>query len=94
MTDADRKRLEAIKARCEAATEGPWQHEHRRKDDGMYRTEVFDMTGEAIACLAWHPVQHPGGTSTDRAENAAFIAHARADIPWLISLLEALDGLA
>ena len=83
--------IDAIKTALSAGpTPGPWRQEHKRCIDGMYRTLVFDSAGDEIAHLMWHPVPVPGGTSTDRAENAAYIAacHPQA----IAALLDALEA--
>ena len=50
-------------------TKGPWSQSHRKGRDSMYRTEVYDSTGETICCVSWHKVHDGNGvTSTDRAE--------------------------
>lgn len=66
-------RLSEIRARCDAATPGPWQHE---SDYGAY---IRDANG-ANVCLLYH------------SEDAAFIAHAREDIPYLLTEVERLSG--
>ncbi len=67
--------LDPIKARADAATEGPWGVEDARVfgDDG--RTQVCTLSGTR----AWLP-------------DAAFIAHARADVPALMDEVERLRG--
>jgi hypothetical protein len=69
--------LAAIKARCEAATPGPW----RNFGDWMIHTEL-DVEKRGI----------PGDKLVDtvRKENAEFIAHAREDVPKLIEENERL----
>lgn len=69
--------LDAIKARMEAASPGPWHHGERCVWE-VYDVVVSDGddgTGGAI---------HPG--------DAEFIAHAREDIPALIAEVERLRG--
>jgi hypothetical protein len=74
------ERLDAIKARCEAATRGPWtltgsKHQLVDSDDKapMYKS---------IVCEVWH----------DTPNNAAFIVHARQDIPDLLQEVERLQA--
>ena len=72
------------------ATPGPWSQDHRRREsDGYYRTEVFDSKSETIATLAWHAVPTDRGYTTDRGENAEFIAASRNSIKDI--LLELRD---
>ena len=58
-------------------TPGPWSQSHRQSPhDGMYRTQVYDASGETIATCAWYPVETEYGTETNREANAALIVHA------------------
>ena len=71
--------LEAIKARAEATTPGPWDvmgpahHRH-------------------IAVVGRHYITTPnkGGRSAHNEQVAEFIAHARTDIPALVAEVERL----
>ena len=74
-------RLSEIRARAEAATPGPWVAE--REDD--YEWTVVGSTYEpdcryVIADCGFDSPQ----------SNATFIAHARADIPYLLAEVERL----
>lgn len=77
------KRLEEIKARCEAATKGPWDY------DGMHpEINAPDEWGMIISMLR----MHPGDEILDDFGHAfnpdfEFIANARDDIPWLLTQL-------
>lgn len=75
-------RIDDIKRRAEAATEGPWE-EHNW--DVMEKPHVVA------------PSEHDGKKHCDghfdvplTPEDADFIAHSREDIPWLVKGLEAL----
>lgn len=58
-------------------TPAPWQCEHRKGLDGMYRTEVFSENYGEIACLYWTPDRSEKGvTKTYRNKNAKLIAAA------------------
>ena len=72
--------IEAIKARCERATAGPWKSfiETREKISG---SEFIQTGGEDIYLT--------GATEADQD----FIAHARQDIPRLIAEIERLRTL-
>ena len=74
MDDATRKRLEAIRRRCRAATPAPWV---AAPVGGWYAVSGTDGIAADLA-------------EPDRAEDAAFIAEARSDVPWLLDLVEAL----
>ncbi len=71
--------LEAIKRRCEAATPGPWVVNGMPHD-------------RHIATVGRHYITKPGreGSSARNEEVAAFIAHAREDVPALLEAVERL----
>ena len=76
--------LDAIEARANAATEGPWlRREGHAEIDGQNYAEVL-IPGR-VECGSYCY----GGTSTiegDRLDaDLAFIAHARADVPALVA---------
>lgn len=74
-----RARLDEIKARADAATEGPWSV-HRSERTGTYVTRP-DLLGIA---REWSLVWQDG--------DAEFIAHARTDVPWLIEYARQRDA--
>ena len=82
LTDAE---LAAIKARCEAATPGPWKPyiEGRNHWSGS----SFIMTGEGAT--RGEDIELTGATEADYD----FIAHARQDIPRLLEEVEGLRKL-
>ncbi len=69
-----KERLAEIKARCEAATEGPWEQEDCREN------HIATATGMDIA-------------HAPKQINAQFIAHARTDVPALLTEVERLREL-
>lgn len=87
--------LDAIKARAEAATDGPWvqgrfidsHHTSRKSDEWKSNADeqerlsvrVGDPMGEHVARI----------TDGDHSD-AVFIAHARQDIPALVAVVEAV----
>lgn len=88
--------LRVMRARCDAATEGPWLYRPHELDGwGTVRiSHPNDTRIVAIAC---------GGGSTDLDQhqrdgtdpyrpNGEFIAHARADMPRLLDAVEALTA--
>jgi hypothetical protein len=83
MNDLD---LAVIRARCDAATKGPWFAWDRGV--GFVICHGYDPDhGSGL------PVNHlPEGERTDigRAEDAVFIAAARADVPALLSEVDRL----
>ncbi len=80
--------LKAIKARCKAATEGPWFAIDVVVGDGGKRTGVYaNMEGpsNAIAyCFRY---------DDDTVPDGIFIAHARTDLPACTAEIERLRGL-
>lgn len=74
--------LDAIKARAEAATEGPWRHV-----ETAYGESVEVPDGEEGAQLF---IESHGITYAWNGANAEFIAHAREDVPALVAALEAV----
>ncbi|MBR0957025.1 hypothetical protein [Bradyrhizobium japonicum] len=69
--------IEAIKARCEQATAGPWKS-FIEKRDKISGPDFIQTEGEDIYLT--------GATLADQE----FIAHARQDIPRLIAEIERL----
>ncbi len=73
-SDVDR-RLDEVRARLDGATRGPW-HKGEQFGTGP-KCMVVDGTGYHFGAI-------------DDGQNLDFIAHAREDIPWLISLVDEL----
>ena len=80
MTAADR--LAEIEARIEAATEGPWTV---LPDSADWDVPILDAAGSFICCSPDDGVR--GG---HLAQDAAFIAHARTDLPATVKALRAV----
>lgn len=74
--------IEQIKARAEAATPGPWSHFQTLSGEAY--------VGEANDDDAPLASMHQGIDEQDR--NAAFIAHARTDIPLLLEEVARLQA--
>lgn len=76
-------RLDEIRARTAAATPGPWHAWDR--GCGWRIALGFDGDG-------WPTAYLPEGHRTDisRYEDAEFIAHSRADMPWLCDEIDRL----
>ena len=71
-------------------TPGEWYQSHRKQNDGMYSTQVYDKEGETICTLEWYPVDEGNGvTSTAREANAKLIAAA----PDLLEALKSLQAI-
>lgn len=95
-------RLDEIKARCEKATKGPWT---ALADGNQYLDTKYMPTAKCVASARvlgiqrpWNPHAllsfgfTPGEYETARfaEHDAAFIASAREDVPWLVSEVERL----
>lgn len=78
MTESE---LQAIEARSNAASQAPWAWEKPSEDSG-YRGRLMSGGAEAVLERSWCDAQVECS-----AEDAAFIAHAREDIPRLIAAL-------
>ncbi len=74
------ERLDEIKARAEAATEGPWTGNN---GDGYGAYYVDNPTGRTVARCDYGPYEG--------SRDATFIAHARTDIPRLVAAVEAVS---
>jgi hypothetical protein len=87
--------LAAIRARAEAATKGPWARipfGGQWKDDPEFlcigrMNDASEPINPDIPCDAWEQIAL-GNCVTP--ENAAFIIHARTDVPALLDLVDLL----
>jgi hypothetical protein len=84
--DITEAELEAIKARCEAATPGPWDNAIEIVPEGY----ALRAQGDPGASLL--SVDQDGMGIFDRKEDATFTAHARTDLPRLIAALRKRDA--
>lgn len=99
MTPAE---LAAIRERADAATEGPWEAEHRESLDWLSQGLGDDSHQPGSTVHNGDPGNPLFGTlwpNRNGRENAEFIAHARSDIPALLdhvevqaSVIEALNA--
>ncbi len=87
-------RLAEIKARCEAATEGPWLVGHRLYDDGavMCRCDAGPCTPDADGKIKGN-LFNANYSIGNRENDNSFVAHARQDLPDCIAEIERLRGL-
>jgi hypothetical protein len=67
-------RLIDIEERANKATPGPW--DYRIFNDGYSVEQQLDVQQIVLTCGL-----------KNGADNSAFIAHARTDVPWLVSEL-------
>jgi hypothetical protein len=79
----DQTRLDAIRARCEAATPGPWNAIDKGNTVPSYAIRHFAV-GEKCVNVA-------SGISP-KTGDADFIAHARTDVPDLLDEIERLTA--
>lgn len=71
--------LGEVKARYEAATEGPW-FAQEGPDPDIHLSDGTWITNQVLS---------PGAESDDAGQsNATFIANAREDMPWLVGIME------
>ena len=96
MTALVSERLRAIRERCKRASPAPWEVHGQggvRSIHPIVRTSkkgVFKFrlrTGGNKESIFWDMY-----SSLRRMPNYLFIAHARADIPWLLDLVDELRG--
>lgn len=80
------EQLAEIKARCEAATEGPWEIYVPKQSNGWARlVPSGDREHDIMTCYSCvYPLD------MDK-NNADFIAHARQDIPALLEYIATLS---
>lgn len=83
--DAERdERLRGIQERAAAATEGPWVTE-----EGEYPDDCPIHAADAYLCTS----PDDGVRGGHSAPDAAFIAAARTDVPWLLAEVARLDAV-
>lgn len=97
MTNDD---LKAIKARCEAATPGPWKAIGGKVVDGNRQSKYTSLYSAFVSPVTVAPIgEQPlsrAGYNRDKTldeilpNDAEFIAHSRADVPALIAEVERL----
>ena len=99
------RQLNEIRARCDAATAGPWDSGRYMCDWGFpfvcyIKTPQHDpeLYGEGIELRYGGTVEcfsklYNDDKNRQCSSDAAFIAHARADIPALLAEVERLRGL-
>jgi len=89
--------LDAIQARADAATKGPWECLDRRKlqEEGFVGCNVVfaleagrDRTIDGAVYTL--PICETNGKGNEDDNNADFIAHARQDVPCLVAAVRVL----
>lgn len=87
------QRLAEIRARVEKATPGPWDDCRQDDESGEFWWDIWSGTFGSIAHVAeW---ARRDERMKFARHDAAFIAHSRDDVPWLLSEIERLsyDGI-
>lgn len=96
MSDDITHRIDGIRARVEEATPGPWVWEwldDERHDDMCLGTDgIVLFEGAVLTCSVCASCRAARATRKNNCTlpspgDAAFIAHAREDIPWLLEQL-------
>ena len=82
------KELHECRKRVEDATPGPW--DVRRADDVMGGFDYFVEAGPMTVAVAAEDTRPHAGMGARR--DAAFIAHAREDVPRLLDTIAALEA--
>ncbi len=82
MSDLD---LDAIRARADAATPGPWDCE---RPNQAYR--IYELSSQSPQGLNETLAEISGYNASDDSE---FIAHAREDVPALVAEVDRLRGI-
>ncbi len=95
-TDAEPFDVDAIRKRAEAATPGPWFWSRCYELDGLHwalenpESRAQRMVLDYTLVLHHNTVDSMMYKPADTNPNWQFIAHARTDIPYLLSLVDAL----
>ena len=84
------ERLAEIRARAEAATEGPWEATWEEGDDWWSITGAPQRVG---ADGPWALCPEVATSDARDPADATFIAHARTDVPDLVAEIERLREL-
>jgi hypothetical protein len=79
------KQLEEIRKRCDAATQGPWKTDRPICHHGIIAVQT---QRNLIDWICHMQVSNQPNYTND----AAFIAHAREDIPVLLDMIESLQA--
>lgn len=82
-------RLEQIRARVDAATEGPW--EVVPAEDAYVSASVRAAGGTLMSFGGGSAYEESAGLEPS-GEDLSFIAHARADVPWLLDRVAELEA--
>ena len=90
MAEQDDAQVQEIRARLEAATPGPWLTLKRAPDLGA--TEIGAQLDTPDARVIADTELWGRKPTEQNVQDAAFIAHAREDVPYLLARLDALTA--
>jgi hypothetical protein len=84
----------AARARCEAATEGPWEQTHSVSREGPgCLVHHQAKTGAPWTICQWTVCQCINTPKNNAVRDATFVAHARADLPAALDEIDRLEAL-
>lgn len=90
--DAEQQRLDAIKARADAASKGPWQS-YSGKLRPKLPTVINEVRGPGSnTIVAWGGFDGVDASNKQKKADAKFIAHVRDDVPFLLEKITALSA--
>jgi len=93
----DKEERNKIRARCDAASEGPWYYPPARsaiinKNRVLSKVQTKLLPESKIICEIFYDRRHTRTVTKEKAtENKKFIAAARTDIPALLDEVELLE---
>lgn len=79
--------LDAIEARCNAATRGPWGHKEGTLKQYVFSLDPGEDFGFKLQNQHWED-----GRDVPAKANALFVAHARTDLPALVARVRKLEA--
>ena len=89
-----REERDAIRARCEAATEGPWKVGDGSRETRYQGWDRVFSKDRCIASRAVYNYHNPDSFDKQTQRDMCFIANARQDIPALLDDLDEVEGHA
>jgi len=87
---SDMERLAAIRARCEAATPGPWGYDGQHDEITADSPDAEDYWLIVSQCRTAPDTAPRDAFGHQYSADFAFIAHAREDVPYLLAEIERL----
>ncbi len=92
MTPDQKKRVQAIEERANAAKKGPWSFTFRKTWKGMWEVALKSKEPLTIYPHIGASVFRHISQFRIKDKDAAFISHSREDIPWLIARYRETDA--